>query len=688
MSEIQTASGRGLRFASAVLLAIGLLIVAALGVDDLLVHSTGWVGSLLNVHLSTAAAYCAAFVASGCAISRPRERIVWASVAAGLLSWAIGNTYFNYVFSTMEEIPFPSKADYGFVGFYPFVGIGMMLMVRARYGRANFGFDAAISAVGTSAIASAVVLPTVIANLGGDMAVNATNLAYSGGDVLLLGMAASIFGIAKWRVDRSTLAMTLGLGAFSATDIWMTYAVNAGTYQVGTILDEGWLFGGLLVASASFFQARPARPRARGAFEDLLVPGVFGMSSLGLLVWGSVDAGRPGLPAMLLASVTITLMLARMASLLRVNSRLLDEREQQAETDALTGLGNRRRLVADLHHALDGSEAPGAHVLVLYDLDGFKRYNDTFGHPAGDALLERLAKKLDAVVVPAGGAAYRLGGDEFCAWLPGTHDQAAALIERTSVALSEDAGEFSVTTSYGVSSYPEDGTDAHAIMASADERMYAFKYSVRHAPGEGRDDHRTRGMTTADPRKDAAASMRALSVTHPELLEMAATIASRLKLDAAEVERVTQLAELHDVGRVAIPDAILDKREPLSEPEWQIVRQHPEVGQRILGATNELAEVGRLVRATHERWDGTGYPDRLEGEQIPLPARIVFACDAFYAMVSDRPYRPAMTVQQAIEELRSNAGTQFDPTVVDALVTELFDRLQNVVDSTRVPRAA
>ena len=143
-----------------------------------------------------------------------------------------------------------------------------------------------------------------------------------------------------------------------------------------------------------------------------------------------------------------------------------------------------------------------------------------------------------------------------------------------------------------------------------------------------------------------------------------------MALLAEELDEVVRAAELHDVGKMAIPDEILHKPAALDDKEWEFIRQHTVIGERILEAAPSLLPVAKLVRASHERWDGSGYPDRLAGESIPLGARIVSACDAFDAMITVRPYRGAMQAEEALSELRENSGTQFDPDVVEAEVVE------------------
>jgi HD-GYP domain-containing protein (c-di-GMP phosphodiesterase class II) len=160
------------------------------------------------------------------------------------------------------------------------------------------------------------------------------------------------------------------------------------------------------------------------------------------------------------------------------------------------------------------------------------------------------------------------------------------------------------------------------------------------------------------------------------VVDLTARVGESLALDEDEISRIRTAALLHDIGKVGVPDEILHKPGPLDEREWEIMRQHPVIGERILRAIPGMGAVARIVRHEHERWDGDGYPDRLAGAQIPIGSRIILACDAYHAMTSDRPYRRAMTHAAAMTELSGNAGAQFDPDVAQALVGYLFGRRQ------------
>jgi diguanylate cyclase (GGDEF)-like protein len=333
---------------------------------------------------------------------------------------------------------------------------------------------------------------------------------------------------------------------------------------------------------------------------------------------------------------------------------------QQVVTDPLTGLGNRRKLSVDLAAALHECSPARPSLLLLFDLDGFKDYNDTFGHLAGDALLSRLGAKLDEAVAGFG-AAYRLGGDEFCAHVRLDGEDSDALIHRAAAALSEAGVEFSIEASLGVVVLPHEADSADHALQLADERMYANKRS-RSAARSQVGEVLVRTMRAKQPELDEHSS---------NVAELATRVARRLGLGGEELDEIARAAELHDIGKVGIPDAILNKPTGLTDTEWEFIYQHTILGERILHGAPALRPVARLVRASHERWDGTGYPDRLRGEEIPLGARIVSVCDAYEAMTANRSYRDAVSHEVACEELRRFSSTQFDPAVVQAFLAEI-----------------
>jgi diguanylate cyclase (GGDEF)-like protein len=298
---------------------------------------------------------------------------------------------------------------------------------------------------------------------------------------------------------------------------------------------------------------------------------------------------------------------------------------------------------------------------MLLDLDGFKGYNDTFGHMAGDAMLRRLGGKL-AAAVEGHGAAYRLGGDEFCTLLKAGRPDLETLLAATAGALLERGENFAVSASYGAVLLPHEAENIDFALQLADERMYECK---RDRPSRSPD------HTSEILRRIMTAHHPALEARSGEVAALARRLGLRMGVSGEQLDELIRAAELQDIGRVGIPDEILNKASPLSDEEWLFMRQHTLLAERILSAAPALRPVAAIVRSTPERWDGRGYPDGLLGEQSPLGSRILGACVAYHAMTTERSYRPRLNPGQAREELRREAGRQFDPAVVGALLAEL-----------------
>ena len=355
-----------------------------------------------------------------------------------------------------------------------------------------------------------------------------------------------------------------------------------------------------------------------------------------------------------------------------------------ALTDPLTGLGNHRHFHERLERELINAQDRRLPLtLCLVDVDDFKRVNDRFGHPAGDRILSQLATRLRQ-----SGEAFRLGGDEFALLLPG-YDTEAALTAATSVvdrigALElEQAG--SVTVSAGLATSPQHAADRDELIRLADSALYWAKEYGKNRVRAFRPDvielaelkRLASGPDRAARFRAAASLARAVDArdvytgSHSQrVAELAARTARRLGLPEEDVELTRLAASLHDLGKLAVPEEILRKPGPLTDPERIVLERHPEIGFRMLESLG-VDPVADWVLHHHERWDGSGYPDGLPGERIPLGARIIFVADAYDAMISERVYRRRVTPSEAISELQRCAGTQFDPAIVTALAGEL-----------------
>jgi two-component system cell cycle response regulator len=579
----------------------------------------------------------------------------WLLIAAGQACWAFGIIYFAVVLWGADPMPFPSAADAGWIMFYIPTLAGIVLLIRDRtagHTETVSMLDAAIGALAISAAGAALAFGAIVDATGGSSLAIATNLAYPLGDLALVAIMVGGLAMSGWRLGRSWTLLMAGCVFFAVTDTAYLFQIANDTYEEGRIIDAGWVLSSALFALAAWQPSTVRRVRAR-AWSAFVFPATFGAVGLAVLVY---DHFRPvHLLALVLATACVVAVIARMSLIFQQNLRMIRTSRIDATTDALTGLGNRRQLLDDLD-AVGEAEA----TLVLLDLDGFKIYNDTYGHPAGDALLARLGHRL-AATAGEGVAAYRLGGDEFCVLAAGAglaQEHALTAAE----ALCEHGDGFDITSSYGIATMPAEARDPGEALRVADQRMYTQKHGRESSAG----------------RQSKNVLLSALVERNPGLVdhltdvaELAVDVARLLELPEHEVEQVRHAAELHDVGKVAIPDAILQKRGPLTDEEWRFVHEHTLIGARIISAAPALSHVAKLVRSSHERWDGTGYPDRLAADAIPIGSRIVSACDAFAAMVTDRPYREAVDLPHALAELERCAGSQFDPAVVTALTAVL-----------------
>jgi diguanylate cyclase (GGDEF)-like protein/putative nucleotidyltransferase with HDIG domain len=329
-----------------------------------------------------------------------------------------------------------------------------------------------------------------------------------------------------------------------------------------------------------------------------------------------------------------------------------------SRTDPLTDCLNRRgfeeAVSGTLDDALRNARSTG---LVLLDLDNFKTINDLHGHAAGDELLCWVVDALRATV-RAMDTIGRLGGDEFAVLAPDlSENDALALAERIRQKLAE---RIAVTT--GVACFPVHGIDHDELQRHADSHLYEMKHGLANDFVASR-----RELSWAATLARAVdARMDVPSEHSAEVARYAAGIAQRLGWGGADLAYLRVAAMLHDVGKVSLPDQILRKPGPLDEQEYEEVKMHPVIGAEFVNRVDGLSLIAQWVKHSHEHFDGSGYPDGLAGEDIPLASRILLVADAFDAMTSDRPYRGAIPHAQAIEELRRNAGRQFDPRCVEA----------------------
>jgi two-component system, cell cycle response regulator len=587
-----------------------------------------------------------------------RERLTWALLGVGLLLYTGGEIYYAAVLATQATVPIPSPADGGYLAFYPLAYAALIALLRVRIGVFPVArwLDGAIVGSAVAALAAAFALgPIVDASSEGQTLAVATNLAYPIADLALLTLVATAASFTGWRPGRSWAVLGAGLLLLAVSDgVYLLQSAN-GTYVEGTILDAGWPCGVLLVACAAWVEPGVTQPVRSRAVRIIAIPAAAALVAIGIQAAERFTTAPTA--AAVISLLTLIAVVVRLVLSLRESQGEVRTRAQESRTDELTGLPNRRALMMDLDRAITRPPATGSlRLLVLFDLDGFKLYNDTFGHPAGDALLERLGGRLERFE-PSKGRAYRLGGDEFCLLVECTAAEVDAIIAGATAALSESGEGFAITASQGSVLLPSEAGSTKDAMQLADRRMYANKASERASAGSQSRDVLLTALRERQPQ---------LAEQAVDVAELVLAVVGELGMEAEQRDETYRAAQLHETGKMAIPDAILSKPGPLEESEWEFVRQHTLIGERIIASAAALVPVARLVRSSGERWDGSGYPDSLRAEQIPLGSRVVAVCEAYAAMVSERPYSVAMRHSRALEELRRGAGSQFDPQVVAA----------------------
>jgi two-component system cell cycle response regulator len=600
--------------------------------------------------------YCGLFyLAAGVCAYRGRRGVAagaWRMAAMGVAIWGLAEIVFRLETSAPHALYPPATQVLLFVAFsLAYTTLILLAAERVRRFDVVLALDGVLAGLATASLASILLFPEVSAHHAHTAALPRLFLLNA-----LMGLAfvIAVLGLTGWRPGPSWAVLVTAILVNVAGDMVVVHLASENRFHRGSPADTLFLASALLLGLATFYPIRraPVPPSSARRLAAPLLGAVAALTVVTAALAGDVGPLTAGLAAGALGVAIIRMSVAL---------ELLERSRGEAVTDPLTGLGNRRLLMRDLESRLAVARRGPGFLLALFDLDGFKRYNDTFGHLSGDALLSRLATRLASAVSP--GVAYRMGGDEFCAILEGTGPAAEDALARAQQALSERGDAFSIRSSSGAVRCPAEADSLRSALSIADARMYTAKT--------------TRDLVQAQTR-DAVLKM--LQEHDPLLYDhmrsvaaLSRRVAQRLGLDDASAHHVERAAELHDIGKIAVPDAILQKSGTLNAAELSFMRQYPIVGERILRAAPSLAPAASLVRSSHERWDGSGYPDGLRQEQIPVGARIIAVCDAYDSMRSEKPYRGARGLEQALAELRRCAGNQFDPSVVQALADELLD---------------
>jgi len=373
--------------------------------------------------------------------------------------------------------------------------------------------------------------------------------------------------------------------------------------------------------------------------------------------------------------------------------------ELRANIDGLTEIYNHRYFQERLVDEIDRTSRYGrAFSVAMFDIDNFKAFNDTWGHQEGDKVLKWFAGLCESNIRGIDVLA-RYGGEEFVVIFPETgSSEAFGVVERIRAAtekqsISTFGRNKAVTVSAGVACYPDHGASHHALVLSADAALYSAKQQGKNRVCLYEQEHDRSYWATSDHIRpllddedmeamEALAAAADAKESHSKghsiaVANLSLYLGEELGFSAEELANLRMAALLHDLGRIATPEEILKKREPLRDDEWKIIENHPKLGSRIIRRVQQMDAIIPGVKHHHERYDGKGYPSGLAGKNIPLLARIIAIADAHDAMTTSRPYRDAMSSEDAIEELQKGAGAQFDPDLVDIFLKVLADREKN-----------
>jgi diguanylate cyclase (GGDEF)-like protein len=412
------------------------------------------------------------------ASSYGRERAAWTLIGLAILCWGAAEVYWTVAIDGNPGAPYPSPADIAYLAFYPLACAGLAVLVHARADQLNWRLwmDGAIAALGTAALGAAFVFDFVAASAEGSPLQVATTLAYPLGDIVMVAIVVGVVALTGWRPGRIWSLLLAGLTALVVADIAYTLQTTGETLPLGGWVDPIYLIAASCLGAVVWQPAKAAAissPADGSRRRDLIVPAAFAGVMIGLFAMQYFSATSA--LSTVLWTATIGSVIVRLGMSDMENKALLE----QVRTDALTGLGSRGRVQVDLPARLAEATAERPAALVLLDLNGFKHYNDSFGHP----LLMRLGAALREAVGPAGNA-YRCGGDEFCLLLTCPRERFDAVIAAAVSSLSASGPGYEIDASWGTVEVPAECTDPDEALQLADARMYAHKESRRRLADE------------------------------------------------------------------------------------------------------------------------------------------------------------------------------------------------------------
>ena len=625
----------------------------------------------------------------------------WRFAALAMLGELLGDATWALYAEWLGEPPMPSPAD----AFYLAQAVFLVLAVGAAFALVRPRWrDLVDLAIPFGAVLFAVYEFVLEPQLTAGVDV-ATALSVS--ECVLTVLAALLFTAflsASRDVPASVGLVYASVAVQAVCYPVYAYAVSVGLWNTTSWIYTGWQVSAALLILAALVRLRRGEPVARPVSEERDIR-VWLITSGLLVVFGAVALRPDGMhlngESPWVALLAIAVVLVRLHQTVHQRGRLaadlraaVAEQTRLATTDPLTDVGNRRAFDEMLHRAAAEAASRDAELaLLIVDIDHFKRVNDGYGHPAGDETLRQVVDRLRRGVRPADVLA-RIGGEEFALLLHASSAELALLAERCRALISgepfmAEGQAIHLTASVGGASWPDDATSAEGLAQVADRALYEAKRRGRNRVHVGAAGVTVRSLPM--PESSVLSFLQGLAdqldreQSEDEhslaMLELSARLCDALRLAPARRRRCLTAARLHDIGKLGIPAAILTKQGPLSAHEWVVMREHVRIGVDLLERCAETRDIAQIVGDHHERPDGRGYPAGKSGDEISLEARIIAVADAWTAMLANRPYRPALTVEQARTQLVAGRGSQFDEVVVDALVRILDaepDRLAQV----------
>ncbi|KAF0207548.1 MAG: diguanylate [Actinobacteria bacterium] len=676
-----------------------------------LIKGIGGQGLVYEVLKQTA--YLVPFIAAAissvwvCVVSTGRERRFWQALSTGIVLIALAETYMSVqvVFGFEMTggllmlpviLTFVSSA-FVLVGLFRLTDFRTLSgTVRLRHLIDTTGLGLLL--LGFELIALLVPLSRSYAHANPSELVAAACFSVTG--ALLLGATVVNFASrswSRWLVCERHVVIGMGIYAF-ATAIWPLWYLGAvldPRLPLDTLIEVLWMSGMLLVFGGAFtrlrsvgmdvplFRAVPRMRPLRHSAISVTGPVLFVIS---IPVFGYLAISGNGDPVVLttyaFVSLSLTVLVALRSGISAVENESLSAR---AENDPLTEIFGHRYFQERLQLELDLAQRHGdALSIVVVDIDDFSRLNGVFGHSHGDEVLRSVAIAIQGAC-RVSDVACRLGADEFAVVVPeASVAEAEAVGMRIRATLRDiNLGEYgALTASIGIASFPGDAHSREDLFHKANGALYWAKYHgkdrivvfdesvVESLSAQERISKLEEQSHLATVRALAAAvdARDPLTQFHSRNVAVLAVMAAEeMELGADKQSLIEIAALLHDIGKIGISDRVLRKRGPLTDAEMRHIREHPGLGEKILEST-QLVEVLPWVRHHHERWDGTGYPDGLAGDDIPLEARLLCICDAYDAMTTGRPYRTSLSSSAALQELDLCIGTQFDPDMTEAFI--------------------